>query len=425
MTPDRQSVRAHALPGGAQLAVIENESSPTISLAARIEAGEGAAALWGLPEGIAHYFEHMVCTSSRRYGIGGVTDRVEAAGGSWASITYSDHMEFHMAMPASFSRQAINMFVNSLCQSALTTEAVNAERSFIAGEDLDWRNNTPFSVFLDKARRSVYGEPPYLRPVTGTKESIFAVNPVDLQLFFQRAFVGPNVRLLVNGPVDGRFAEEAILASDFKLPEPDYSLPVLSLPFLFHGIDKRKETTSEGVRLFLAVPASPFGVDLKSGLLEQVMTDIVGTKLWRACHRPVGARFLQEDLVRSQAVSHAEFSTTLYPQQVSGFLKEMQKTLAGIAWTGAAGELEAFQRQTYRSTPSKLLASWATYGKIVPPEVERAIVAGLTPKEARQWAQKVLSGPYAFYAEGAVAGMPSRRDVSSLLGMKASASPNL
>lgn len=424
---DSRTTLGH-LADGERIMTRYTPGQPYVEIYASIRgAGSGLEIYGGLPPGVAHYLEHMCCSSSHFYGVGEVHQWTQKNGGFWNAATSADRMSFEMKVVAKDWRKGIDMFADALCRPRLGLPSVQEDKKYVPGERLMYVMNGPFSAFSQRARQSCYGNNSYFHEIVGTKASIASISPDSLRVFHRRTFAADQTRIIVQGNVRHKDVVAAFNESRFHLPRRQGAPQRLNFPLTFFGGDFRTPTSEEGTRLSVLFPMQEYS-DYEGSVRAGVLKNLLSGTLFAPLRKASGPYDLGAWLINDHYATHMAFNCTIYPEDVSDTLAIMGDVLAKTASDGLKDKLTDFQKtdnHNWKNRPlpfwrntETMLSLWQRHGCIPSEKETHDIVQSIKPADLASMADGMLSGPVGVCMEGNLKGLPSREEVPRLLGMK-------
>ena len=160
--------------------------------------------------GLAHLFEHLMFTQTKRARQPGEFDRrMEEVGGNVNAMTSYDFTAYTDDMPPDALPLAITMEADRMVNLALTKKQVETERDVVAEERLSSVEDSVEGMLDEMMHLQAFKTHPYRYPVIGLMKDIKAVTP-DKAVRFYRTYYAPNNAVVVAA---GKLDETATLTA--------------------------------------------------------------------------------------------------------------------------------------------------------------------------------------------------------------------
>ena len=152
-------------------------------------------------EGMAHFLEHMVFKGSRRLGPGEFDRRIEALGGSSNAATGFDDVHYHVLVPSTESKEALDLLLDLVLDPALEQDSFSMEREVVLEEIAQYRDQ-PDDQVLQTLLELCCAHHCYGRPILGWENSLREMNPGGMRGYHRRRYQGANCCLSVAGALE-------------------------------------------------------------------------------------------------------------------------------------------------------------------------------------------------------------------------------
>ena len=229
-------------------------------------------------EGLAHFLEHMVFKGSSQMEAGEFDRKIEALGGSSNAATGFDDVHFHVLVPPTAARAALDLLLNLVLTPALRSEAYAMERDVVLEEIAQYRDQ-PDDQVLQQLLEACCEDHPYGRANHGCEASLKTSTPEQMREFHSRRYRGPNCCLAIAGAIPIGLEE---ILNNSRLAELNHQTtedidpaisPTLSLQ---KGRREIQVPRLESTRLMMTWPMPPasnqemvMGADLATTLLAE------------------------------------------------------------------------------------------------------------------------------------------------------------
>ena len=128
------NVRAHELPNGLRLRILEDHTLPVVSYTTVFRTGSRNERPG--TTGIAHLFEHMMFNGAEKYGSGEFDRIIESEGGHSNAYTSTDFTVYHEEIPPSAVEKVIDLESDRMRSLRINAETLERERHVVKEERL-------------------------------------------------------------------------------------------------------------------------------------------------------------------------------------------------------------------------------------------------------------------------------------------------
>jgi predicted Zn-dependent peptidase len=188
----------HQLPNGLQ---IIGESSPSArSVALGFFVRTGARDETGDVSGVTHFLEHMVFKGTPRRTALDVNRDFDRIGAQYNAYTSEENTVFYAAILPEYLPQAVDILADIL-RPSLRTEDFDMEKKVII-EEIGMYEDQPTWSAYDHAKRVYFDGHPLANSILGTPESITALTRDQMDAYFHRRYVAPNITVVAAGHFD-------------------------------------------------------------------------------------------------------------------------------------------------------------------------------------------------------------------------------
>lgn len=207
------SVRKEVLANGLTLLVAETRIAPiaALSLTVRTGSADDPPGLGGL----AHFLEHMILKGGREGSPGRLARAVQDVGGYMNAATGLDQTTFYEVVPVPHWPDVLEAQVDTLLSARFERADVDSERSVIV-EETRMTERDPSSFLWRRVMELGFQSCPHGRPVTGTEDTLSAIDADALTRHMRKRYVPANMVQVVVGDVCGgevvARARESLLA---------------------------------------------------------------------------------------------------------------------------------------------------------------------------------------------------------------------
>jgi predicted Zn-dependent peptidase len=188
----------HTLPNGLQIIGEPLPSARSVSVGFFVNTG--ARDETGLESGVSHFLEHMAFKGTPRRTALDVNLDFDRIGASYNAYTSEEMTVFYAAVLPEYLATAVDILADIL-RPSLRGEDFTTEKEVIL-EEIGMYEDMPGFAASDKARRIYFADHPLGQSILGTKESVGALSREQMQAYFDRRYVAPNIVVAVAGHFD-------------------------------------------------------------------------------------------------------------------------------------------------------------------------------------------------------------------------------
>ena len=198
-----------ALPAGVSLATLENgltiivredHSAPVVSAQAWCMAGSIHEGQW-LGAGLSHVLEHMLFKGTTTRPGSRIDQEVQEAGGYMNAYTSFDRTVFHIDVPNTGARVAIDILCDIMQNATLPADELEKEKQVILRE-MDMNMDDPGRRASRRLFETAYTRSPYRFTVIGYPDIFNELKPEDIQAYYREKYAPNNIFYVVVGDVE-------------------------------------------------------------------------------------------------------------------------------------------------------------------------------------------------------------------------------
>lgn len=199
INPNRAlSFKRKVLPNGITLLMDEIKSVESFSLGIFLKAGSREDPKG--KEGIAHFIEHSVFRSS----IFGTNNELmaifESMGVYLDAYTTKEYTCYNLrGLKANFNK-SLKILLDTIFKCDFRTEEIEKERSVIA-QEIKYYYDDPEEILSEEAEKQLFGDHVLANSISGTLESLAAIEIKDLKSYYNEYYIPANMILSVAGNV--------------------------------------------------------------------------------------------------------------------------------------------------------------------------------------------------------------------------------
>jgi zinc protease len=195
----------HNLPNGLRVLLEENHSAPVISLNVCYRAGSK----YERPgiTGISHFLEHLMFKSTPKHPNGEFDRLLTYAGADNNAYTWLDRTVYYELIAADKIELALELEADRMRNLLILPDELADEREVVQNE-LEQRDDSPFSLLLDTLQSAAFTAHPYGIPTIGWLEDVKNLALEDVRNYYDAYYRPDNVVLVAVGD----FKPEEMLA---------------------------------------------------------------------------------------------------------------------------------------------------------------------------------------------------------------------
>jgi len=211
----------HHLPGGPRLAHAQLPESECAALSIYIPVGSRDET-GNTPSGLAHFSEHMAFKGTKTRSAKELTLAIESGGGQANACTSEDYTVYEAQGEAELMPVLIDVLADMVWHSTFPENEIALERDVI-GEEITMIRETPSDHINDLLAAALWPEHPLGQSISGSLESIEAIDRACLQNFANEHHFRNDIVIATAGPMTAEAILEVLiplLPKRFKTPVP-------------------------------------------------------------------------------------------------------------------------------------------------------------------------------------------------------------
>src|SRR4051795_4581305 len=147
--------------------------------------------------GVSHFLEHMVFKGTPRRSSLDVNREFDAIGANYNAFTSEENTVFYAAVLPEYLPRAVDILADIL-RPSLRGEDFDMEKKVII-EEIGMYDDQPMWCAYDNAKKAFFADHPLGNSILGTKESITALTREQMQNYYDRRYVAPNITVSIAG----------------------------------------------------------------------------------------------------------------------------------------------------------------------------------------------------------------------------------
>src|ERR1017187_3488555 len=198
----------HSLPSGVKLTTLDNglviivredHSAPVVSAQAWAMAGSIHEGKW-LGAGMSHVLEHMLFKGTTTRPGSRIDQEVQEAGGYMNAYTSFDRTVFHIDVPNTGAKVAIDILCDIMQNATLPPGELAKEQQVILRE-MDMNVDDPGRRASRRLFETAYTRSPYRLTVIGYPDIFNELKPEDIRGYYTEKYAPNNVFYVVTGDI--------------------------------------------------------------------------------------------------------------------------------------------------------------------------------------------------------------------------------
>lgn len=192
-------VRLTTLDNGLTIIVREDHSAPVVSAQAWCMAGSIHEGKW-LGAGLSHVLEHMLFKGTSTRPASRIDQEVQEAGGQMNAFTSFDRTVYHIDVPNTGARVALDILCDVMQNAALPADELENEMQVIVRE-MDMNMDDPGRRASRRLFETAYTRSPYRFTVIGYPDIFHRLQREDIRGYYEEKYAANNVFYVVAGDV--------------------------------------------------------------------------------------------------------------------------------------------------------------------------------------------------------------------------------
>src|ERR1044071_10146310 len=193
-------VKLTTLENGLTIIVREDHSAPVVSAQAWCMAGSVHEGKW-LGAGLSHVLEHMLFKGTTTRPASRIDQEVQEAGGHMNAFTSFDRTVYHIDVPNTGARVAIDILCDIMQHATLPADELEKEKQVIV-RDMDMNVDDPARRASRRLFESAYTKSPYRFTVIGYPDIFHEVKHDDLLAYYREKYSPNNVFYVIAGDLN-------------------------------------------------------------------------------------------------------------------------------------------------------------------------------------------------------------------------------
>ncbi len=225
----------------------------------------------GYHSGIAHLTEHMLFKGTEKRTARDISVAVDHIGGLLNAYTGQEHTRYYMQTLGEYAGQAVELLTDMLLHPTIPERELQLERQVVL-EEIAMYEDSPEDVAHDSLIRQVWQGSSLSAPISGTRESVTAIEREELLRFLQECYTPERMFIVCGGCFDAAAIEDMVRREFGSRPKGN-GCPAAAAPVFTPGIVTCQKD-NEQVCLELGFPG--LSVDDPDRFTLTLLTALVG-----------------------------------------------------------------------------------------------------------------------------------------------------
>jgi predicted Zn-dependent peptidase len=278
------SFHKHVLPNG--LTIVGEISPSARSVAVGFFVKTGSRDESAQESGVSHFLEHMVFKGTPNRSALEVNFDFDKIGASYNAFTSEENTVFYAAILPEYLSQAVDILADIL-RPSLRGDDFDMEKKVII-EEIGMYDDQPMWCAYDNAKKAFFHDHPLGNSILGTAESITSLTRDQMQAYFDRRYVAPNITVALAGNFVWEEAVKLIEARCGKWPAGaaprGHIKPVP--PRKYQQVMTKDKLNQEQVFMLAPGPAADSPERYAADTLAMILGDDSGSRLYWALVDP-------------------------------------------------------------------------------------------------------------------------------------------
>lgn len=230
-------------------------------------------------DGVTHFLEHMIFKGTPNRTADQVNRDFDRIGAAYNAYTSEENTVFHAAVLPEYLPTAVDVLTDILRPSLRGTD-FDMEKNVIL-EEIGMYDDQPMWAAYDVAKRLYFNGHPLGSSVLGTKESVGALTRDQMQDYFDRRYVAPNITVVATGNYEWQELVRWIGDRCSGWPRGDVKRAVTpACPGDRRQVIRRENVVQEHTFMLSAGPAADDPLRYAAEVLANAIGDDTGSRFY-------------------------------------------------------------------------------------------------------------------------------------------------
>ena len=286
--------------------------------------------------GVSHFLEHMVFKGTPNRTALDVNYDFDRIGASYNAFTSEENTVFYAAILPEYLPQAVDILADIL-RPSLRGEDFDMEKNVII-EEIGMYDDQPMWCAYDNAKKAFFAEHPLGNSILGTAESITALTRDQMQAYYDRRYVAPNITIAVAGNFAWPDAVALIEKSCASWPTgnaPRHNIrPAIGR--IHQQVMTKDKLNQEQVFLLSPAPAADAPLRYAADTVAMIIGDDSGSRLYWALVDPGDADSADMSFHDYEGTGSYFTSFSCEPKKTQQNLEQIQEILHEVQREGVS-----------------------------------------------------------------------------------------
>ncbi|HET6280562.1 MAG TPA: pitrilysin family protein [Polyangia bacterium] len=200
------------LPNGLDVILMPDGAATSVSYMTWFRVGSRSEDEAAGETGLAHLFEHLMFTQTKKREAGAFDSSIEAAGGNANAMTYYDFTAYTDDLPPAALELAVQLESDRMVNLDLRKNQVDNERDVVIEERLATVEDNVDGLLDEMVFKQAFRNHPYRWPVMGWMKDIKAFTEKKALAFYKKFYAPNNAVVVITGKFDPVPALELVVA---------------------------------------------------------------------------------------------------------------------------------------------------------------------------------------------------------------------
>ena len=288
--------------------------------------------------GVSHFLEHMVFKGTPHRTALEVNYDFDRIGASYNAYTSEENTVFYAAILPEYLPQAVDILADIL-RPSLRGDDFNMEKKVII-EEIGMYDDQPMWCAYDNAKKAFFADHPLGNSILGTAESITTLTREQMQAYYDRRYVAPNITVALAGNFAWDDAVKLVEKHCGDWPTgaaPRHSITPVP-PRTHVQVMTKEKLNQEQVFMLAPAPAADSPQRYAADTLAMIIGDDSGSRLYWALVDPGLAESADMSFHDYEGTGSYFTSFSCEPENTQEILALIQEILREVQMEGVSEE---------------------------------------------------------------------------------------
>ena len=275
--------REHKLDNGLEIIAECNDQAYSTALAFFVRTGSRDEATE--IAGVSHFLEHMVFKGTPRRSAADVNRELDELGSHSNAFTGEEQTVYYATVLPEYQEATVDLLAD-IMRPSLRVEDFEIEKQVIVEEILKYEDQPPFGAH-EKCMTAYFGSHPLGKNILGTVESVGAMTPESMRVYFDQRYSPSNMTLVACGNVNFESLVNSAkeLCGDWVSCDARRDIPPTAGVSGGQKLKKNSATQQYTVQISSA-PSATDSLRFAGRILSSILGDDSGSRLYWALVDP-------------------------------------------------------------------------------------------------------------------------------------------